>query len=134
MTVGTPGEETDVPSLGAKSAMALIFVASVALHAEEWFCLALEVVGDASMRVMTNSTAFNNRSVLKSEGSLFFNMTAETKLVKSFGFDVSFSSTVRIMAGRAVHFLLSNRMMRGKIYLSSFVSVALEAEVRIVFS
>jgi hypothetical protein len=134
MAVATPGKETDVPCLDAESGMASIFMAWVALHAQKWFCLALEVVGDASVRVVTNSAAFDNRSVFKSEGSLFFNMTSDTELVESFSFDVSFSSTVRIMAGRAVHFFLANWMMRGKIYLSYFVSMTLEAEVRIVLS
>jgi len=134
MTVGTPGKETNVPGLDAKSGMAPVLMAWVALHAEEWLCLALEMVGDASMRVVANSAAFNNRSMLEREGSLFFNMTTETEFVKSFGFDVSFSSAVRVMAGRAVHFFLANWMVRGKIYLSSFVSMALVTEVRILTS
>jgi len=49
MTVTTPGKETDVPCLDAKSGMAPIFMACVALHTEEGLCLALEVVGDASV-------------------------------------------------------------------------------------
>jgi len=49
MTVATPSKETDVPGALTKSGMALIFMAWVALHAEEWFCLALKVVGNASV-------------------------------------------------------------------------------------
>lgn len=49
MAVAAPGKETDVPCFDAKSGMAPIFMGCVALHAEEWFCLALEVVGDASV-------------------------------------------------------------------------------------
>jgi hypothetical protein len=134
MTVSTSGEETDVPCLDTQSGMAPVFMAWVALHAQEWFSLALEVIGDASMRVVANSTVLNNRSMLKSEGSLFLDMTAETELVKSFGFDVSFSSTVRIMAGRAVHFFLTNGVMGREIYLSSFVSMAFVTEIRILFN
>jgi len=83
---------------------------------------------------VTDGAVFNNRSMLKSKGSLFFDMTTEAELIESFGFDVSLSSAVRIMAGRAVHFFLSHRMMGREIYLSSFVSMALVAEIRIFFN
>jgi hypothetical protein len=76
------------------------------------------------MRVMANGTVFNNGDVFKSERTLFFDMALKTEFRESFGFDVSFSSAVGIMARRTVHFFLADGMMRRIINLSSFAGVA----------
>jgi hypothetical protein len=104
--------------------MAMIFMACVALHAEKGFSLALQVIGDTSMRVMANGTVFNNGHVFKSERTLFFDMALKTEFRESFSFDVSFSSAVGIMARRTVHFFLADGMMRWIINLSSLAGVA----------
>ena len=104
--------------------MAMIFMACVALHTEERFSLALQVIGNTPMRVMANGTVFNNGHVFKSERTLFFDMALKTEFIKSFRFDVSFSSAVGIMARRTVHFFLADGMMGRIIHLSSLAGMA----------
>jgi hypothetical protein len=104
--------------------MAMIFVAWVALHAEKRFSLALQVIGDTPMRVMANGTVFNNWHVFECERTLFFDVALNTEFRESFGFNVSFSSAVGIMARRTIHFFLADGMMRWIINLSSLAGVA----------
>ena len=107
----------------------------MALKTDERLILLQQVICNSSVRVMANRAVFCDRRVLEDKGAFLVSMTFETEIVDPLlRFEhPAVGGGMRVMATRAVHLPLSDRMVRRHIGFPALFLVALITEIRIPF-
>ena len=104
----------------------------MASQAQEGGRLLQQVIGNRAVRRMAVCTVLGHGRVLVSEGPLFLGMALPAQEIERFRFQVTFHLTVPIVAIAAEHLAFLHGVVRRHRELGEDVSVALEADVRVV--
>jgi hypothetical protein len=91
-----------------------------------------KIVGDGSVRGVTDAAVLFDRWMLVNKWPLLVRMTSIAEQIDGFFVQVSFGLTMGVVTGRARHFAFENRMVRRQLNLCLNVGMALITGVRLI--
>ena len=114
-----------------RTGLGIFPMTGVTAQAEKRLILHQQVIGNGSVRVMTDAAVLNNRRMLIDKRTLIFSMTFKAQISDGIFVQIVILCAVNIVTASTGHLLLVDRVMGGQSTLGLFLLMTGKAYCRI---